>query len=218
MNQANYFCQTLQHLRAYEEVLLFANLLQFSEEEQGEAIGFLAKEYAEEALHYPYEAPAFDGAAALWAARTVYMAAQLLLYRENKVAELEALLPAYPHTIGPSAVLSADLTLRFLPDILLQLKAIDPEDALIDVLEAHLKAWHYSGVCYPLPADKLDVTFLTGSPCLFQLYVDRIIFYKNRLLARHPVLESGVKAALGMYAATFWSDFTEKRITEHERN
>lgn len=215
MKPANYFLQTVQHLRQYEEVLLFANLLRVSEEDQKEAVRYLASEYKEEAVNYPYRPPPFDEAAALWAAKTVYVAAQLLLYRENKEADLPPLLPAYEGTVTASAVLSADLLLRFLPDVLLQLKAIDPDDALIAVLERHLRTWHYSGVRYAMPVDALDFSLLQSSPPLRQLYVDRVIQYKNSPLAKHDAIRQGVKASLGLYASPFWNEFKTKEA-EHE--
>lgn len=196
--------------------MLFASQLHFSEEEQLDAVRYLAKEYEEEALNYPFKVPPFDEEAALWAAKIVYTASQLLLYRENKAHELTALLPAYFHPINASAILSADLTLRFLPDILLQLKAIDPEDPLIALLEGHLKTWHYSGICYPLAVEELDFTLLASSACLQQLYTDRIIFYKNQRLALHPEINSGVKATVGIYGPRFWRELPDNRIHEHE--
>jgi hypothetical protein len=218
MDQVNYFGQTVKHLRAYEEVMLFANLLQVSAEDQEEVVQFLMKEYKEECLSYPCTAPAFDRASALWAAETVYTASQLLLYRENKADELELLLPKFSYEQTPSAVLSADLTLRFLPDILLELKLIDPEDPLISHLESHLNNWHYSGVQYSLPLEELNFGPLQESACLLQLYTDRVINYKKERLALHPALEHSVSASMGMYAPFFWSEFNQKRIHENEWN
>ncbi|RZK12964.1 MAG: hypothetical protein EOO46_01175 [Flavobacterium sp.] len=216
MNQTNYFRQTLQHLRYYEEILLFSNLLQVTESEQQEAVHYLAKEYCDEAVTYPFIAPSFDGEAALWAAKTVYLASQLLLYREHREADLPALFPPYQSGVTPSAVLSADLVLRFLPDVVLQLKAIDPEDALILILETHLTTWHYSGIRYALVVDSLNFSSLQSSPCLEQLYVDRAIASQNLLLAKHPAIRQNVSAALGMYAPQLWSRFHQEIQIENE--
>lgn len=215
--QPNYFLQTIEHLRHYEEVLLFANLFRINGEEQREAVAYLAKEYREESLGYPCTAPPFDEAAARWAAQTFYTAAQLLLFRQNKEADLPLLLPAYEGAMTAGAVLSADLMLRFLPDIILQLKAIDPDDGLIAVLETHLKTWHYSGVRYPLPAAGLDFSFLTASPPWQQLYADRVIQYKRGDLANHPALAQSVAASLGHYAPQLWSDFKPEPLKHETR-
>lgn len=210
--QPNYFLQTIEHLRHCEEALLFANLLRINEEEQREAVAYLSKAYGEESLAYPHTAPPFDEAAALWAAQTFYTAAQLLLFRENKEADLPLLLPAYEGIVTAGAVLSADLVLRFLPDVIGQVKAIDPDDGLITVLETHLKTWHYSGVRYPLPAAGLDFSFLNASPSLQQLYTDRIIRHKNGALANHSAVNQSVAASLGHYAPQLWGDFKTESL------
>lgn len=69
-----------------------------------------------------------------------------MLYRKNEEQDIAILLPSFISPISPSAHLSADLVLRFLPDIIKQLKLIDPEDALIGILERQLVQWYYSGV------------------------------------------------------------------------
>lgn len=203
----NYFLQTIEHLRHYEEVLLYGNLLTVPEDHEKEVANYLAREYEQESLHYPFTAPAFDPAAALWAAKTLYIATQLLLYRENKEADLEDLLTAYTATLTPSAILSADLLLRFLPDVINHLKAIDPEDKLVEMLESHLHTWHYSGVGYALQTEMLDFTTIIANTCLLQLYTDRVLEKKERQLAIHPALVKHIQASLGLHAQVYWSDF-----------
>ena len=218
MNQTNSFLNTLQHLRYYEEILLFSNLVDVAESEERAAIQYLAKECSEESINYPFSAPPFDPSAALWGARTLYRASQLLLYREHKHSDLPYLFPEFEGDLNPGAVLSADLFLRFLPDVLRQLEFIDPEDVLIQILEGHLRKWHYSGVRHALPVDILKFEVVTSSPCLFQLYVDRVFLHKNLILAKHPALTEKVRASLGMYAGEFWEEFNQATIIEHEAN
>jgi len=203
----NYFLQTIEHLRHYEEVLLYGCLLQVPEEQVEEIARYLAREYEQECLHYPFTAPALDPAAAAWAAKTVYISAQLLLYREHKEADLEALLPGYAAALTPGAVLSADLVLRFLPYVINHLKVIDPEDKLIEVLEAHLITWHYSGIGYTLPEERLEFSVVTTDRCLLQLYTDRVIEKKQQQLATHPAIIQNIQASLGLHAPTYWSNF-----------
>jgi hypothetical protein len=198
--------------------MLYGNILEVSETEDQEAIAYLAKEYENESLNYPFTAPRFDTQAALWAAKTVYVATQLMLYRENKESDLESLLPAYAPEMTPSAIVSADLLLRFLPDIIGHLKAIDPEDKLIEVLEKRLAAWHFSGVKYALPVNDLHFDVILSNPCLYQLYMDRVIENKSLPLARHPSLKEGVKASLGMYAGVYWNEFQQSITVENASN
>lgn len=205
----------IESLRRDEAVMLYANMLQVPVEEEQEIVDFLHREFLSESLEYPYVVPEFDGAAALWAAKTVNTAAQLILYRKDKPAELAPLLPAYmgEHTAG--AILSADLCLRFIPDMLVQLMMIDREDELIPILEGIMAQWHYSAVKHKQDISGLNFDVVAGNQCLLQLYTDRIIAYKHIQLALHPAFKGSVQASLGIYGKEFWNNFnTEISINE----
>ena len=205
----------LLHLHQHEEVLLYSNILDISVDEQQAVIQYLGQYYEQETLDYPHTAPHFDGDAALWAAHTLYMANQLLLFRENKREDLAKILPPYTYELTPSAILSADLTLRFLPDVIKQLAEIDPEDVLIPILEGHLCAWHYSRINYELEMN-LAFANIQKNDCLMQLYTNRIIRYKRKDLAFQEIFYPQVKASLGMHAGHFWKDFElEDTTTTH---
>lgn len=201
------YLKALTHLRAYEEVMLFANLSSISEENEKQAGDFLQSEYEDEQLDYPFQPPEFNRDAALWGARVTYTAAQLLIYRQTKDQDLPGLFPDFEHEITPSAILSADLLLRFLPNILVQLKVIDPEDRLIVLLESILNKWHYSGGCYPLDHRQIDFSMLEQNKCLMQLYLNRIVEKQNLSLAHHPFFESRIASNLGIFASQLWKDF-----------
>lgn len=206
-----HFLNMLLHLHQQEEVLLYSNILDISLDEQQAVIQYLKEYYAQESLDYPYIAPSFNGDAALWAAHTLYMANQLLLFRENKQEDLAKMLPFYVYEITPSAIASADLTLRFLPDVIKKLADIDPEDPLIPILEGHLHVWHYSSVNYELETD-LAFSTIQKNDCLMQLYSNRIIQYQRKDLAFHEVFHAQIIASLGMHAGHFWKDFELETI------
>lgn len=209
----NYFLNMVQHLRQHEEVMLFGNILRIDEADAAETVAYLQEQYRAESLEYPYTAPPFDAAAALWAAKTMNMAAQLLLYRENKPDDLESLFPPFGREPDSAGILSADLCLRFLPDTLRELRLIDSLDPLILILENILLQWHYSGISYPLDLSKTDPETGLADPCVRQLYIDRIIHYKNISLAQHERFRNHISAALGLYAPGYWKEFqTEKQI------
>ena len=196
--------------------MLYANLLEINDSQEKEALDYLRREYDHERIDYPCkDLPGFDPSAALWAARTIYTAAQLLLYRENRESDLQLLFPDYPGEISSDAQLSADLVLRFLPDMIVQLKLIDPEDALIPILEKHLMQWHYSGIKYTLRPESLDFSTVISNTCLEQLYIDRVNTYKKISLAKHPALDKGLKASLGIFADVFWKDFDQTLFSEY---
>lgn len=201
----NLFLRMLLNLRQ-EEVMLYDNLLTVQEAEEKEALYFLEMEYQEESSNYPHQVPAFHSDAALWAAKTVYFAAQLILYRENQVGELNNLLPSFDGVLDAEAVLSADLCLRFLPAIISKLKMIDPEDALIEILEMHLITWNYSAIGYDLDWSAINFDSIQQNPCLYQLYLDRIIEHKVHALASIPPFQQGIQANLGWHANLLWSD------------
>ena len=203
-----------QHLRYYEEVMLYGNLLHVSDEDGAVAVAYLESEYMNEALEYPFEAPRFDAEAALWAAKILYTATQLLLYREHKEKDLESLLPEFKGEINASAMLSADITLRFLPPVITQLKGIDPEDKLIEILSEHLVTWHYSGIAFPLLTAQLRFNVVDSNQCLQQLYVNRVLETKKTELAKHPTLAASVRASLSIFSNFFWNELKQDPIIE----
>ncbi|MDR6560789.1 MULTISPECIES: hypothetical protein [unclassified Arcicella] len=203
----NYFLMMLRAIREQEEVILYNDILQVSEPEQHQAIAYLNQVYQQESLEYPYQSPPFDSSAGLWAAKTVYVASQLLLYRKNTQSDLLSLLPEFALPKTSAGVLSVDLTLRFLPDIITQLDILNPEDELIPILEKHLYTWHYSGVSYPLSVENLDFSIETSDPCLRQLYANRIIEYRRKPLEETTAFADIVGASLGNYRDFFWKNY-----------
>ncbi|WP_316793772.1 hypothetical protein [Pedobacter frigoris] len=210
------FTKALNNLRIYEELTLYGNLLDISDADERQARQFLGSEYKDESQSYPYDIPDFDSDAALWGARVVYVAAQLLLFRQHKSENLKDLISDFSQAPTPAMMLSADLCMRFLPDILHQLKYIDPEDVLIDLLEGILRKWHYSAVAYPLDCNNMSFENLDQDQCFLQLYLNRIVEYKNLSLAHHVFFASRVAANLGIYASELWNDFKNPEPSDEQ--
>jgi hypothetical protein len=200
------FIETLYHLRTIEQVILYNKTMKISDAEAKDAVAFLESEYEREALNYPFSPPIFDANAALWASKTVYFSAQLLLYRENKVSELNKFLPHYTGIINPSAILSADICLRFLPQIRDELKRIDSEDAILPILERNLQQFHYSAVGFDLDVKTNDLKTIFSNDCLKQLYLDRIVARKDYKLAEQPEINACLLANFGDYKKEFWNE------------
>lgn len=200
------FYDTIAQLRTKEEIILYDKVLDFSKEDEALVTKFLQREFDVESLDYPFFSPQFDSSAALWGAKTVYTACQILLYREHKNAELCNLLPSYRHKIIPEAILSADLCLRFLPQILSEANLIDNEDPLITILNNMLKDWHYSGIGVTLNPHDLDFASIFANRTLEQLYIDRVIEKKDIERAKLPKLNQKIKAVLGNYKGDFWDN------------
>lgn len=208
-----YFMNMIQSLRQKEEVILYANVLQTGEAEQREVTDFLHREYLIESLDYPSDSFSYNPEAALWGAKTVYFAAQLILYRNHPEKDLRTFFPAFEHAVDAQAIVSADLCLRFLPDMLHQLEAIDPADALIPILVEIAETWHYSAIRYTLETDALNFEPIVSDSALLQLYTDRVIRFKNNKLSAHPLLQKQVRANLGLYADHFWKAF---KLEQHD--
>lgn len=203
----HYFYNTIYQLRTKEEIILYDKLFDIKEGDEALVKEFLQVEFNIESKNHPFSTPKYDAESALWAAKIVYTACQILLYREHKEAELTDLLPAFTQPITTEAILSADLCLRFLPQILAEAKLIDPEDYLIPILESILNQWHYSGIGIPLSLKNLDFELIFSNPCLEQLYIDRVIDKKDKKRAELPQMLEKIRATLGIYSEKYWNEF-----------
>ena len=201
-----YFLDTIVRLRQTEEVILYGELLEISSIELKLLNYFLKSEYEEEALDYPFQAPVFDEKAALWAAKNLYFAAQLLLYRKHKLENLVQFLPVFQEKITVSAVLSADICLRFLAPVTKAANNIDVTDPILPILRSHLDAWFYSAVGYGFEVKNINWELIFSNPCLTQMFVNRIIERKDINLAKLPQIEAFVNASLGDYGSVFWKE------------
>lgn len=202
----NTFFDTICRLRDEEEVLLFNFLPKIPEEEEMAVLVYLETEFDRECLEYPFEPPVFDGKAALWAAKIVYSSTQLLLNRKNLPEVAEYYLPIYEEPCTISSILSADLCLRFLTEVLSQSKLIDADDEVIDLLGNHLTIWHYSGIRRQPEIPEFNLEIILKSLCLTQLYVDRIIKREASIYFENEKLRELVIASLGDYRTAFWSE------------
>jgi hypothetical protein len=206
----NYFLMMLRAIREQEELILYDNIFQVSELQQHQANEYLRQVYHHESLEYPHQAPSYDTHAGIWAAQTLYVAAQLLLYRQQNGSDLATLFTDFTGEKNASAILSADLTLRFLPDIIQQLDEINPEDELIPILEKQLYHWHYSGISHPLLVEKLDFSVEVSDPCVQQLYANRIIEFQRKPLAETPFFSTIVGASLGIFVKDYWKNYSSE--------
>lgn len=203
-----YFFKMIEHARSKGEIILYKNILSIDEEEIDKTTRLLENEYNKESLSYPFSPVVFDPHAAMWAARIFYYSCQLLLYRDQNFEDIRNLMTPYDRDITPSAILSVDLTLRFIPDLLLELKLIDDTDPFIDILEDILHTWHYSAIGYALDRmDMLDFTIIKKNQSVFQLYIDRVINRDALSLAQHPDIHNDILLQLGMYKKELWERF-----------
>nr|WP_295869570.1 hypothetical protein [uncultured Chitinophaga sp.] len=162
--------------------------------------------YQHDLTDMPGEAPAFDSDTALWAAGFIYRAAQLIRSRPPGNTGIEQWLPKHAGATGPEAVYSADLCLRYLPDLLSIAKNLAPTDPLVQRLTETAAQWPFSSTgmnIYPAT----PMTVITEHPALLQAYTDRIIASKDTGRCNDTVVMAAVKASLGSYAHLLWPGF-----------
>ncbi|MCR5890956.1 hypothetical protein LRS06_24850 [Hymenobacter sp. J193] len=167
--------------------------------------------HAEDVLELPHAALAFDAPSGLWAALFLYHSVQLAVRRELDEAVIGQCLTDFAGEITPEAIYSADLTFRYLPDLLRLAKGLAPGDALVSRLLTVARQWPFSFVGTAPDATEAEAAVL-AHPVLRQAYIDRIIQLKDRARASQPHLVPLVQAVLGGHAATLWPDFADFTI------
>ncbi|HVI44299.1 MAG TPA: hypothetical protein VM802_05500 [Chitinophaga sp.] len=155
--------------------------------------------YNNDVADLPGAAPAFDPVAAVTAARYIYN----IMHEKNLVESFSV-----AGTVTPSAIYSADLCLRFLPD-LLSIHKNRPTATAILATAAH---WPFSSTGMNVRTDS-NVEVIISHSSLLQAYADRIIASKDAARCNHPEVMAIVTTSLGNYADLLWPGF--RRTFEH---
>jgi hypothetical protein len=142
--------------------------------EDKDAANLLGGIYADYRLRVAGPAINFDPGAAQAAATLVYRACWFLLSRDEPESELDRLLKLPAPACSPAAHLSADLVLRFLPQVHHRAKAHNPADRLTALLADVLRRWPLSGVLADVDEGPLTAITFDDHPGLFMLYVERL--------------------------------------------
>ncbi|KAA0211024.1 hypothetical protein EDM80_12570 [bacterium] len=115
-------------------------------ERNAHEIRYLEQEFERYALTVPGKAIRFDAAPALMAAEFIRQAAWFLVSRDEPDTEVARHVEMGPSPRTPGQHLSADLLLRFAPQLLKRARALAPDDVLVRQLESNLRRWPLSGV------------------------------------------------------------------------
>jgi len=132
----------------------------------------------------------FDAQTALAAACVLHQACWLLVSRRETYAEIEKLMvmPVSPRTAAQH--LSADLTLRLLPQVHRRARAHDPADVLSLRLTELLRQWPLSGALANIDEGPLTPLDFAGHPGLLMLYAERLSqHHKPAWMPQAPGLE-----------------------------
>lgn len=206
------FLDTIFLLRKEECITLFSSLQQISPQEEVEAGDYFETEFEKERLEFLSDQLPCNKEAAVWAAKVLYHSAQLYLIRENTEKNIENLIPGFKGTRDISSILSTDLSLRFLPQVIVALNTVDPEDPLIVMLENILMQFHYSGIGYGLDLKNVNWKEELKDSTYRKLYLERIVEKRDYKLAEIPFINKLLTAEFGMHKDAFWKEL--KTITE----
>lgn len=212
MSIQNNILQTIHHLRTSGQFVLYTNKPKVSSSELNDLADFLEQECENEVLNYPFEAPIFHKEAAVWAAKTIYYAAQFLAHRSEEPKNLGKFFTDFKGELTPSVLLSADLSLRFLPFIIKELEHIDAEDWLANLLKKQLQNFQYSTIGHDME-DEINeekLASLFQNDCYRTLYIDRVIAQKDISLTAHKIIQENVAIQLGEHSNHFWRAFVSE--------
>lgn len=212
MKTESLFLDTLFLLRKDECITIFTDLQEISKKEEEDAADYFESEFEKERLEFLSDQINCDSETAVWAAKVVYHSAQLYLIRKDTAKDLEKLIPQFKGKRDTSSILSADLSLRFLPQIISALQNADPEDPLIKMLENILTQFHYSGIGWDLDLEKINWEEELKDKTYRKLYLERIVEKKSYRLAEIPYINQLLMAEFGMYKDIFWKEL--KTITK----
>lgn len=203
MKTVSSFFKTLYDLRKNGNITVFSKLHTVSKTDLTEVNELLQAEFELERMEFP-AAVDFDAVSALWAAQTVFYSAQLLLIRGDTIKDLATFFPENNRKITLAAILSADLSLRFLPEIYTQLNIADSKDPLLPLLERYLKQFHYAAIGSDIEPEVIDWQAELADPVYRKLYLDRIVEKKDYKRAEIPYINQLLHAAFGLYKDRFW--------------
>lgn len=198
----------LQDLFDKGEAVVQPELQQFDASDLAYAQQVLEAYYKKDAENLASGVPPFNPYAALWAAKFVYHSMQFLLLRQLNAEAINNTLHSYTHAITPEVVHSADLTLRYLPDLLNAARGLAPDDVLVLKLQQTAAAWHYSAVGTAI--ENVNVTDAAlGNNALRIEYIDRIVARRDKHSLKNLNLKNMITEALSIHSESLWPGFKE---------
>lgn len=148
-------------------------------------------------VHGP--APALSLEVAVHGACLLHAACLALRCHEISTTAVAAALQRHPPPAPPAvAAHSADLTLRYLPDLLAMARSRPGAGLLVDELLRLAREWPLSSVGSGDLGD-LDLAPIFAAPALTGRYVDRVLAKRDATRLRDSRLRSAVRAALGAH-------------------
>ena len=195
--------QFIQDIIQQGKVTVDGQVTPFSDEDKQAATQRLREYYELQKQELTATVPAFDAPAAIWAAGFLYRAVQLVMLRDLGDDVVNKLLTPYDGAVTPEAVLSVDLSFRYLPNLVGLAKGLAPEDVLVKRLHEAAVQWPFSSVGMKVEGDfNLDV--ILNNACVRRSYIDRIITARDIKRSNNPQVKEYIKEALGDYGHVLW--------------
>jgi MoxR-vWA-beta-propeller ternary system domain bpX4 len=137
-------------------------------------IGLLEKAYLAHRLSVAGAEIPFDPAVAFSAAELIRQSSWAVVNHDDRASHLKKCLTMPIAPVTPAHHLSADLTLRYLPQIFNRARVLDPCDPFIDLLMELLRRWPLSGAFSNVAEAPLASLDFGGHPGLLLLYAERL--------------------------------------------
>lgn len=154
----------------------------------------------------PRDLPPLEPEAALFGALAVYRSAQILVFRDTPVDGLQKSLAGPAEAggmLGAREQFSADLCLRFLPDLVRLARARAGDDPLVPCLLEFGARWPLSSVGIAgVELDELGkqrVAALAEQPAVWQLYVDRVLQSGDASRLADFAVKTAARRAVGAF-------------------
>jgi hypothetical protein len=138
------------------------------------AVAVLAAAFDAHALHVAGPPIAFDSVTAIAAAEFLRQASWALVNRDERATDLKRRLQLPGPPVTPSQHLSADLVLRYLPQVLRRARGLDASDPMLEVLAQVLRSWPLSGALSDVADGPLVPLDFAGHAGLLLLYAERV--------------------------------------------
>jgi hypothetical protein len=145
------------------------------------------------------DAPEYVPAVGLWAARLLHFGCQFLVCRDldEKVIN-QAFQEPCPYPRSPATDYSADLTLKYLPDLIGMTRQVAAGDPLLQRLLVVAREWPLSSVGVS-GLENMNIQSFIQHPSLRQLYVDRILAQQDLTRLGNPQVDGALRDALGAF-------------------
>jgi hypothetical protein len=184
-------------------VLVPRHMAVFQEDDLQASALLLKQLYDTDCFEMPYQAPAFEPEAALWAARYLFYATQLVLLRDQDEAAMDQYLQPFPGQQSAGVIYSVDLVFRYLGNLFKLSSGIAPNDPLVIYLRQTAAQWPFSSVGLNIePAT--DTAVILEHPSLKYTYVDRIILRTDVSRLNGIKEQQTLKEILGIHQAKLW--------------